>query len=154
MALNNGLQLGLVVVLATSLTACERFGNGSTDAVSRIKQKAIENLVFVEGGTFELGDVGRPNGSPYVVLTDHARPTVEVSIDSYSISKYETTWEDIHVYYENLGRFSLYEGSGYDEKFIVEPSEDPLSPYFYLKPARTPNYYEADGYCAWLSDQT
>jgi len=154
MSLNNGLQLGLVVVFATSLTACDSFGNGSTDAVSRIKQKAIENLVFVEGGTFELGDVGRPNGSPYVVLTDHARPTVEVSIDSYSISKYETTWEDIHVYYENLGRFSLYEGSGYDEKFIVEPSEDPFSPYFYLKPARTPNYYEAEGYCAWLSDQT
>ena len=88
MALNNGLQLGLVVVFATSLTACGRFGNGSTDAVSRIKQKSIENLVFVEGGTFELGDVGRPNGSPYVVLTDHARPVVEVSIDSYSISKF------------------------------------------------------------------
>jgi len=154
MVLNNGLQLGLVVVLAASLTACERLGNGSADAASRIKQKAIENLVFVEGGTFKLGDVGHPNGSPYVVLTDHARPAVEVSVDSYSISKYETTWEDIHVYYENLGRVSLYENSGYDEKFIVEPSKDPLSPYFYLKPARTPNYHEAEGYCAWLSDQT
>lgn len=68
MVLNNGLQLGLLVLLATSLSACERFGNGSADAVSRIKQKAIENLVFVDGGTFKLGDVGHPNGSPYVVL--------------------------------------------------------------------------------------
>ena len=109
MVLNKGLQLGLVV-LATSLTACERFGNGSADAVSRVKQKAIENLVFVEGGTFKLGDVGHPNGSPYVVLTDHARPAVDVSVDSYSISKYETTWGEMRVYYEKVGHISLYEG--------------------------------------------
>ena len=98
MVLNNGLQLGLLVLLATSLSACEGFGNGSADAVSRIKQKAIENLVFVDGGAFKLGDVGHPNGSPYVVLTDHARPAVDVSVDSYSISKYETTWGEMHVY--------------------------------------------------------
>lgn len=142
--------VSLMMVVCAGSKASSRQGESAEPTV----QRAIRNQVFVEGGSFKLGDVGHPNGSPYVVLTDHARPVVEVSIDSFSISKYETTWEDVHVYYENLGRFSLYEGSGYDEKFIVEPSEDLLSPYFYLKPARTPNYYEAEGYCAWLSDQT
>jgi len=128
--------------------------SSQAESTAGIAAQAIENQVFVEGGSFKLGDVGHPNGSPYVVLTDHARPAVDVSVDSYSISKYETTWGEMRVYYEKVGHISLYEGSGYDEKFIAPPSEDPLSPYFHLKPARTPNYYEAEGYCAWLSDQT
>lgn len=154
MVLSNPVKLGLVFAISSSLAACERYQSPSEDEASGNGKRVLENLVFIEGGTFELGDVGNQEGVPYISLTDHARPTVEVRVDSYSISKYETTWGEMHEYYQALGRSSVYEGSGYDEKFVVEPSEDPLSPYFYSKPARTPNYAEAEGYCAWLSDQT
>lgn len=67
-------------------------GAGKADAVQQLLEQVIEYQMFVEGGTFMLGDVGRPSGAPYVTLTDFSRPAVEVSIDSYSISRYETTW--------------------------------------------------------------
>lgn len=153
---SKGLKASGLFLVSLIMVACagSSGSNRQGDSAEVIAQQAIQNQVFVEGGSFELGDVGHPNGSPYVVLTNHARPTVEVSVDSYSISKYETTWGEIYVYYQKLGRFSLYEGSGHDEKFIAEPSDDPLSPYFYLKPSRAPNYSEAEGYCAWLGDET
>lgn len=66
--------------------------NNKSKVVQQLLEQAIANQVFVEGGTFMLGDVGRPGGTPYVTLESFSRPAVEVSIDSYSISRYETTW--------------------------------------------------------------
>lgn len=148
------LPISVLMMISIFVAACKGFPEGLDEAVSKVEKQAIKSLVFVKGGTFELGDIGRPNGAPYVVLTNHARPTVKVKIDSYSISKYETTWGEMNVYYNAVGRLSLYENSSYDKKFVVAPSDDPLSPYFYRKPARVPNYAEAEGYCAWLADQT
>ncbi|MBD3640437.1 MAG: SUMF1/EgtB/PvdO family nonheme iron enzyme [Marinobacter sp.] len=148
------LKIGRLASFSTLLVACGGFASGKGEAVSEIVKNAVDNQVFVQGGTFELGDLGRPDGSPYVILTDHARPSVKVKVDSYSISMYETTWGEIHTYYNALGRLSLYENSPYDKKFVAVPSDDPLSPYFHRKPARVPNYGEAEGYCAWLAEQT
>ncbi|NWN91144.1 SUMF1/EgtB/PvdO family nonheme iron enzyme [Marinobacter adhaerens] len=123
------------------------------DTAQNVLEQAIENQVFIEGGTFILGDMGRPNGSPYVTLTAFSRPAVEVSIDSYSISRYETTWGEMKAYYEALDRTHLYEGDFIYKKYI-KATDDPLSPNYYRKPARVPNYREAEGYCAWLAEQT
>ncbi|WP_144823611.1 formylglycine-generating enzyme family protein [Marinobacter piscensis] len=128
-------------------------GKVESEAAQKIATQAIENQVFVKGGKFILGDVGRPNGSPYVTLTAFSRPAVEVSIDSYSISRYETTWEEMSVYYEALDRTHLYADDFIFKKYI-KATDDPLSPNYYRKPARAPNYGEAEGYCAWLAEQT
>ena len=128
--------------------------NNTSKVVQQLLEQAIANQVFVEGGTFMLGDVGRPNGAPYVTLIDFSRPAVEVSIDSYSISRYETTWGEMQVYYEALERLPLYEESPFKQDYVKAPNEDPLSPYYHRKPARVPNYGEAEGYCAWLAEQT
>lgn len=122
-------------------------------AVQQLLEQAIENQLFVEGGTFMLGDVGRPSGSPYVTLTDFSRPVVQVSVDSYSISRYETTWGEMRVYYEALDRLRLYEDS-FTKKKYIKATDDPLSPNYFRKPARVPNYGEAEGYCAWLAEET
>jgi formylglycine-generating enzyme required for sulfatase activity len=116
-------------------------------------KQALDNQVFVEGGAFMLGDVGRSDGTPYVTLTDFSRPAVEVSIDSYSISRYETTWGEMKAYYEALGRAHLYEDD-FTLKEYIKADDDPLSPNYHRKPARVPNYGEAEGYCAWLAEQT
>ena len=148
------------VALCASITSlvfvgCSQWPGGrGPDKVQPLLEQAIANQVFVEGGTFMLGDVGRPNGAPYVTLIDFSRPVVEVSIDSYSISRYETTWGEMRVYYEALERLPLYEESPFKQDYVKAPSDDPLSPYYYRKPARAPNYGEAEGYCAWLAEQT
>ncbi|NWN91145.1 SUMF1/EgtB/PvdO family nonheme iron enzyme [Marinobacter adhaerens] len=121
--------------------------------VQQLLEQAIENQVFVEGGTFILGDVGRPNGASYVTITDFSRPVVQVGVDSYSISRYETTWGEMRVYYEALDRLRLYKDS-FTKKKYIKSTEDPLSPHYFRKPARVPNFDEAEGYCAWLAEQT
>jgi len=129
---------------------------GSTiesEATQQVIDRALENQVFVEGGTFMLGDVGRASGTLYITLTGFSRPAVEVSIDSYSISRYETTWGEMKVYYEALDRTHLYADDFIYKKY-VKATDDPLSPNYYRKPARVPNYGEAEGYCAWLAEQT
>uniref|UniRef100_UPI00356AA379 formylglycine-generating enzyme family protein n=1 Tax=Marinobacter sp. TaxID=50741 RepID=UPI00356AA379 len=127
--------------------------NNKSKVVQQLLDQAIANQVFVEGGTFMLGDVGRPNGAPYVTLVDFSRPAVEVSIDSYSISRYETTWGEMKAYYDALDRAHLYTDD-FTLKEYVKATDDPLSPNFHRKPARVPNYGEAEGYCAWLAEQT
>ncbi len=121
-------------------------------AVQQLLEQAIANQVFVEGGTFMLGDVGRPNGAPYVTLESFSRPAVEVSVDSYSISRYETTWGGMKGYYDALDRAHLYTDD-FTLKEYVKATDDPLSPNYHRKPARVPNYGEAEGYCAWLAEQ-
>lgn len=149
------LKVSGLLVLSAILVACGGLAGGDEQdkSAKRVAYQAVENQLFVEGGSFELGDVGQPNGSPYMVLTDHARPPVEVKVDSYSISRYETTWGEMEVYYEEVGRAHLYEDDFTASKYL-KASEDPLSAYYYRKPARVPNYGEAERYCAWLADQT
>lgn len=144
-----------LAIMPTFLVACSGLGGTDGDSsVSRIVENAIENQVFVEGGEFELGDVGRTDGSAYVTLVDHSRPAIEVKVDSYSISRYETTWGQMRVYYEATGRLSQYEASPFKQRYVTSPTDDRLSPYFRNKPARVPNYGEAEGYCDWLAQET
>jgi len=151
----DGLKAAGWIVLPSVLISCGSLsGEGEwPKSAKEIANEAVENQVFVQGGSFQLGDVGRPNGSPYMVLTDHALPPIEVKVDSYSISRYETTWGEMEVYYKDTGRTHLYENEYTASKYLTA-SSDPLSPYYYNKPARVPNYYEAEMYCAWLADQT
>lgn len=144
-----------LLVSSALLVACEGLmgGDVSHDSVKAVVDQAVESQVFVKGGTFKLGDIGRPNGTPYIVLTDHALPPVEVKVDSFSISRYEATWGEMEVYYEATGRAHLYEDDYTDSKYL-NASDNPMSPFFHRKPARVPNYFEAERYCEWLSDQT
>lgn len=144
-----------VSITTLIVVGCSNWFDGvrEPDAVQKVLEQAIENQVFVEGGTFILGDVGRPNGSPYVTLTDFSRPAVKVSVDSYSISRHEATWGEMKVYYEASDRAHLYVDD-FNFKKYVKATDDPLSPNYYRKPARVPNYGEAEGYCAWLAEQT
>ena len=144
-----------LMTISTLITGCGGLigGISESEAEQQVIERAAENQVFVEGGTFILGDVGRSNGTPYVTLTDFSRPAVEVRIDSYSISRYETTWGEMKAYYEALDRAHLY-ADDFTLKEYIKATDDPLSPNYHRKPARVPNYGEAEGYCAWLAEQT
>lgn len=151
------LKVAGLVVLPSVLIACGSLaGEGDRErpeSAKGVANNAVDNQVFVQGGSFLLGDVGRPDGSPYVILTDHARPTVEVKVDNYSISRFETTWGEMEVYFKDVGRAHLYDEKYTAGKYLTA-SNDPLSPSYYRKPARVPNYLEAELYCEWLADHT
>ncbi|WP_242674574.1 formylglycine-generating enzyme family protein [Marinobacter halodurans] len=152
---------GITVTASLLLWGCSKPNTGpraTTSEIHDVTRKALDNLVFVEGGTFMLGDVGILKGRPYTGLNDdNNKPPVEVTLDSYSISKYETTWGDFMVYLRDVNRakdYTLEAGFDWARILPVTASDDPLSPNYYKKPARSPNYQEAEGYCAWLADKT
>jgi len=147
-------KVGGLAIVAALLAAFGGVSNGKQKNQSAIARNAVSNQVFVKGGEFKMGDVGRPDGFPYVTLTDYALPPVDVRVDSYSISRYETTWGEMEAYYKSTGRVALYETSPFKKRYVKTPTDDPLSPYFRDKPARVPNYHEAERYCTWLADQT
>lgn len=152
---------GALCITTLLLCSCS---NSSTEPrltdqqVNDVSQRALKNLVFIEGGTFLLGDVGVMNGRPYTTYaSDNNKPPVEVTLDSYSISKYETTWGDFTVYIRDVGRaedYTLEAGFTAARGLPISSNRDPLSPNYFRKPARSPSYQEAAGYCQWLANHT
>lgn len=148
----------LIVCATIALLGCDvPHGKGAQEVTYKNSTSAVEaalrNQVFVEGGTFMLGDVGSAEGVPYTPSTDNNKPPIEVTLDSFSISRYETTWGDFMVYLEDVGRKEAYKAA-YSTALEIKTDDDPLSPNYSKKPARSPNFQEARGYCEWLAEET
>ncbi|MEF1257245.1 formylglycine-generating enzyme family protein, partial [Vibrio sp. M260112] len=78
----------------------------------------------------------------------------EVTLSSYSLSKYEAELLDYDVYLKTLGRpFEQSEDGG---KYLERNSKDYQTylPYFTSKPAREVNWQDAKNYCLWLGQLT
>lgn len=145
----------LITVGAVTLSACGSFiGNPDAEALEHLASKSVANQVFVQGGIYEIGDVGKiDNGAPHVTWNQNSQPAQTVELDSYSISKYETTWGEFLLYLEETGRIDRYDDRPSQIRY-AQVSDDPLSAHFREKPARVPNYAEAEGYCDWLGQLT
>jgi formylglycine-generating enzyme required for sulfatase activity len=144
----------LIFPISGCSSQIDQLAPGELESVSNRAQK---NLVYVEGGEFFLGDAGDEVGRPFSSLLDNNKPPVKVRLDSYSISKYETTWGDFLTYLRAKGKASEYTLENGFTRAVTLPisaNDDPLSPNYRLKPARSPNFSEAEGYCAWLAKQT
>ena len=66
-----------------------------TEEINALKQRTLNNLVFVEGGTFMIGDVGYvdENGQKQIFGPDaDAFPVHRVTLSNYSILKYEVSF--------------------------------------------------------------
>ncbi len=84
-------------------------------AIADVAVKAIENLVFVEGGSFDMGDFKAPCEIPSRTFERidwspendcYSGPSAmlsgggfihKITLDAYSIAKYETTYADMEV---------------------------------------------------------
>lgn len=62
------------------------------ERVARLKRKAVTDLVFVKGGSFEMGDWG-----PYIAEWD-SRPVHTVQLTGFYISRYKTTYTEFDTY--------------------------------------------------------
>ncbi|WP_396269756.1 formylglycine-generating enzyme family protein [Ideonella sp.] len=115
----------------------------STDEVKALLERVKKNLRFVEGGTFQMGDFG-PLHSPeklyYSSRTDN-KPLHKVTLDSFYMSAYKTTYEDHDVYSRATG------------KPLV--AQDELTKDLYRQPLAGAglNWFQARAYCQWLGQQ-
>lgn len=142
----------LSMSLALCLVACEASttppANGATapspqkPALQALVAKTKKNLVFVEGGSFQMGDFGMVHNAaklPYYGALD-TWPLHEVTLDSFSIAAYKTTYEDYDVYTEATG-----------QKKIAQDPRD-LEYIRRTAPARA-LWPAARDYCQWLGKQ-
>ncbi|TAJ01856.1 sulfatase, partial [Marinilabiliaceae bacterium JC017] len=68
--------------------------------------KTKEDLVFVEGGTFMMGDVGYidENGREQLFSGDpETLPVHKVTLDSYSMQRYEVSIKEFDIYTKAIG---------------------------------------------------
>jgi formylglycine-generating enzyme required for sulfatase activity len=101
-------------------------------------------MVFVEGGSFMMGDMKVTIEDPrtgqmvetYLLGDSDAMPAHKVTLDSYSISKYETTWEEYDLFAERTNK----------EKYRADA---PIRTRHPKQPAGVRSWYEAREYCQW-----
>ena len=121
--------------------------------------RAIEDMVFIEGGKFMMGDFGMPcDADPQrpvwretanmcnATRSMDTSPSHPVELDSYSLSKYETRVKDMNRYLlahnEPLPKPELRE---------VEPENFQFQSD---NPASTRGWQDAKDYCTWLGQLT
>ncbi|CAQ81898.1 putative lipoprotein (plasmid) [Aliivibrio salmonicida LFI1238] len=150
------------------------------DASNELKQhtlntaiRAIENLVFVKGGSFEMGDFRAPCEIPSGTInridwapdsqcfaspsstTTGANNIHKVTLDSYSMSSYETSFMDME-WMRQINGLPVAADNMADGGIIKRHSDRYKKVIQYRKnqAARTINWHEAKNYCQWLSNLT
>ncbi|MBN0988038.1 formylglycine-generating enzyme family protein [Amphritea pacifica] len=121
--------------------------------------RAVEDMVFIEGGKFMMGDFGMPCDAdperPVWRETENmcnasrwadTSPAHPVELDSYSLSKYETRVKDMDVYF--LAHKEPLTGADWREE---QPDHEAFRPNL---PAGTRTWDDAKNYCVWLGKVT
>ena len=126
--------------------------------VAEIAVRSIENQIFVEGGSFDMGDFGMPcnvdrdkpvydpNDICNSTINPYDRPVHKVTLDSYSLSKYETSVNEFTL-------FKLAHGLPIPKAKLKERKPD----HWMFKPDNptgTQKWQEAKDYCLWVGQLT
>jgi formylglycine-generating enzyme required for sulfatase activity len=117
--------------------------NGTEAKVRALLDKTLKNLRFIEGGSFMMGDFGplhSPDKLPYSSATDN-KFLHKVTLDSFSMSAYKTTYADHDVYSEATGRPKV----GMDDL-----TRNKLR---HAESAAGLKWQQARDYCQWLGKQ-
>ena len=148
---------GLVSIACSFLFGCQSDYSASVidEMVYEHAEKVIMDQVFIEGGTFEMGDFGAiQNGQwlPYFPPAAAEDIAHEVTVSSFSLSKYETTWGDFDLFSIDTDRPLAIRWR--DEEVTRSPFEQDIEQSYYeKKPARV-SWQEAKDYCLWLAEKT
>jgi len=135
--------LGVIVV-----TSCSN--RPSEDELKAHIKKTYESLIFVEGGSFMMGDAGgefidehgKKSYLERFTGSKNDEPAHEVILDSYSMTKHETTYGEYDVY-------TRLEGIPYfKEEYIDSNIRKEFLPISGI------NYFMSRGYCHWLGKIT
>ena len=119
------------------LSSCLLFGCTSTeDKINNLLQRHLEAFVFVEGGSFMMGNPGGWS------IRQDALPAHKVTLDSFSIQKYEVTQGDMDLFMDVTGYVSS------DEYYSRERSNAPKRFVSELPAAVT--WDDARAFCQWV----
>ena len=126
---------------AALLSSCLLFGCTSTeDKINNLLQRHLDAFVFVEGGSFMMGN---PGGWSY---GKDSLPAHKVTLDSFSIQKYEVTQGDMDLFMEVTGYVSTY------KYYDVRRAEAPKRFVSELPAAVT--WDDARAFCHWVGGLT
>ncbi|MHC8306194.1 formylglycine-generating enzyme family protein [Pseudomonas sp. PB3P13] len=123
--------------------------------------QSIDNMVFVEGGQFDMGDFGWvceydekdvctwPCGQEPEQLCNISRNDDDdfvhpVKLSSYYLSKFQTTVRDFDIFFMAQGK-ELFDAK-------LREREDLQSMYSPKLPVPTKTWQEAKGFCQWIGD--
>lgn len=112
--------------------------------IETLKKKAISDLVFVEGGRFQMGDFGPIHSEeklPYTSQPEN-KPLHWVELDSFSLSRHKVTYED----------FDVFTDANKKPRIAMALNDKP-----YREAPNVPaglNWPEAKAYCKWLGKLT
>ncbi|QYX46319.1 formylglycine-generating enzyme family protein [Pseudomonas tussilaginis] len=156
-------KLSIEKVAKIAVTIDQKYSELSAETRSRLLNtvvQSLDNMVFVEGGEFQMGDFGWPYdddptnmcGWPCGVEPDRmGRISIHsdddfvhpVKLSSYSLSKYQTTLRDFDLFFIAQGKplFDAENRKREDLKEII---------YAPNLPAPTKSWQEAKEYCGWL----
>lgn len=121
----------------------------------RLAEKTREQLVFVEGGDFVMGDFGAIGEDgvwrPYFPPTIKEDQAHNVTLTSYSLSQQKTTWADFDTYLlaNELPLFERGLNKTWERSAF---NEDPDSRFYSENPAQV-TWQEAKDYCQWLGSE-
>ncbi len=125
------MRLKLFFILFCLLVQSCNSQKKATPEQEQILEDAKANFVFVKGGAFTMGKNG------VSIAREH-----QVTLDSYSISKYETTWEE----------FDLYHIMN-DLEIINPHHRGKIKDYGPNYAAKKNTWFLAKAYCKWLGEQ-
>lgn len=101
-----------------------------------IKQ-AEQNLISLNGGTFEMGDWGFPNGLAIDADLD-SKPLHTVSLDPFAMLKYKVTYAEFDTFTDAVGAPRI------NMDALSRSRREPQFP-------ASVSWYGAHDYCAWLA---
>jgi formylglycine-generating enzyme required for sulfatase activity len=146
----------LLPVIPLLLAACDNSASTTSTAdagqsqhhsaeLQNMIRQVKNNLVFVEGGDFLMGDFGKEYGPEKMRLDTKkdSKPLHKVTLTSYSISKFKTTNQEYQLYLK-LNNLRLKK----EDNSLSQALSDALN-----KLPNTPahmDWYDAEQYCTWL----
>ncbi|EAA8471443.1 hypothetical protein DUD99_16115 [Salmonella enterica subsp. enterica] len=131
---------GMVVLLL--LSGCD-----NKQKEIKLADEQLADMVFVEGGSFMMGDFG-PTMGEHLPFSDEQddKPLHKVTLDSFSMSKYRVTWQQFNRYLDIQGKPKT---KAY--KRLKSLSEkDSFSKFAGDTYPATVLWQEAKDYCLWV----
>ncbi|WP_411691384.1 formylglycine-generating enzyme family protein [Acinetobacter gandensis] len=142
-------NLALILLSTFALSACAKSANEpqtpSTNQqstspelqskIQKLVEKTKKNMIFVEGGTFMMGDFDH-----YDSKID-SKPVHKVILDSFSMSAYKATYADLDIY------------SAATNTPKVGSTESHSSQFRYPVSSAGVSWQEGRNYCQWLGKQ-
>ena len=141
------LCLLLLIITFSTLTGCKE--NELDAKIKALVEQTKKNMVFVQGGSFMMGDPGTEVTDEYgntqrlpITMWTNDDYVHKVTLDSYYINKFETTYAEFDLFCKATGR-ELYNKDFFDHELRCESC-----------PTAVPNWQAAKDYCNWLSEIT